>query len=460
MKSKLLRRVVVVLVLAFSVPVFAQTAGREYLLGESSVRDVSEKLIELLQNSQDRRLWGDYSSEKIELTFAGKPGMTIVIDHRFGDIDVVKGSNSSVKIDGEKRVSAQNKDIEEEFLREMRLIVDESEDRLRITAEYPEQRERRGRRNIRNFAIMYTIEVPENVTLEMENSFGDIELTDLKGDFNVRNTFGTLTADGLEGDVTLRNQFGMLDAEDITGTADISNEHGELIIDTVVGPLEADNQHGTVRVIDVTGNIDIRGGHGEMDIKRVTGDADIRNSFGAITCSDISGIVDIRNNNSKVEVYNADKDVTIQNSFGRIRAVEIGGNLDIKNNNSAVQVEDISGDIEINNSFGSVDILRAEGNIRVVNSNGGIDVRNILLNSGEAMSVLLETSFASIDIELPEDISARIDASTTFGNIRYDFDADEERTSINDKQVRTTLGAGTHQIILETKNGSINIRQR
>jgi len=450
----------IILALCIAVPVHAQNDHRTYTA--ASLNDVTESLVMMLENSQDRRLWGDYSSEKIDLTFDGKPGMTIRIDHRFGDIDVVKGANDKVKITGEKRVSARDKDIEKEFLDEMRLIVEERAGGLEIIAEYPEQheRDRRFRKRIKNFGIMYTIEIPEKIDLEMENSFGGITLRSVSGTFNVRNGFGVLSADDLDGEIFLKNQFGALEAQDLKGNAEITNEHGELTIRTVSGSLEADNQFGEIRVEDIENSVEINGAHGSMIVKRIKGDAILTNSFGNISCSDVTGRVEIENNNARVEVFNAGKDVDIRNSFGRIKVVEIGGNLFIKNNNSAVQVEDIPGNVEISNSFGSVDIDGAGGDVIVTNRNGSINVMDILRDASNAKTVRLETSFASIEVELPANVSARIDASTTFGNIRTDFPVMLEKSSINSQRISAKLGDALHTIELESTNASIRVIKR
>lgn len=440
-------------------PAFAQVDGIQSV--RKKIARVTERAESLQREMrQDRRLWGNFSSESIEMSFPGKPGMTIIIDHKFGDIEIVKGSDSQVRITGEKRVSARNKELEEKFLNEMKLEVRERGSGLEIIAEYPEQRDRMFGKRIQNFGIMYTLEVPGSVNIELENSFGDIELGSLSGDFSIRNGFGKLEASRLEGEVFLRNQFGSLEARDLKGEIEIVNEHGSLTIVGIEGGLEARNQHGETRVDDVTLNIEVESAHGSLSVKRIGGNARLSNSFGMIYCSDIKGIVEVDNNNAKVEVFNTGKDVEIHNSFGSIKVIEIGGNLTIRNQNSRIEIEDIPGDIDIDNSFGSVDAENIGGNVMITNRNGSISVFDILQGSGDAKSVRLETSFAPINITLPSNVSAQLEASTTFGSIRTDFDVSQERSSINSKRIRAELGSGKHRIELESTNASITIRKR
>jgi len=474
MKTKLTCLVVFGLAAAAGVPSIAQKSGVPAVPPVPQIRTapvppsppafdaIGERMERLLRMMQDRRLLGDYSSEKFSLSFAGKPGMTIVLDHQFGDIDVRKGSNSRVKIDGEKRVSARDKDREKEFLKEMGLKVDEQENRLKVAAYYPEERRvlRGDKRNVRNFSISYTIEIPENVTLEIENSFGNVDLTELDGDFTVRNGFGSLTAKGLKGRTDLRNQFGKINAENIEGDAEISNENGTLWVTSVRGSVDARGQFGEIRVEDITGNAEVSGGHGRMEVSRITGDAILSNTFGSINCVNVGGAVDIRNNNAKVDVEDAGKDVTISTSFGKVSAVDVKGALFVRNNNASVYAESIAGNVEVINTFGPVEIMTAGGDVAVRNRNGSVTVGGILHDAQEPRTLKLETSFANINLTLPGDVSARITASTSFGNISSDFPVTVEKSSFNSRKVSAELAGGKHQIELDTRNGSINIEKR
>ncbi|GAG04920.1 unnamed protein product, partial [marine sediment metagenome] len=175
----------------------------------------------------DNSLWGSYISEEIEITLSGKPGISIVLEHSFGNIDVHKGQNSRIYIKGEKKVSSRDSDLAKKYLEAMELRIDEKENRVIIRTYYPEDEFSRGeKKKIKNFSISYSIEIPENTTLDIENSFGNLDMDNISGEFSVTNSFGKITAYDLDGKTELNNKFGSITAENISGDARIANEHG------------------------------------------------------------------------------------------------------------------------------------------------------------------------------------------------------------------------------------------
>ena len=358
-------------------------------------------------------------TEKIDITLKGKSGMRIIVDHSFGDIEVRRGSNDKITIKGEKRVTADDKQDAEEFIKKMQLKIEEKTNKVEIKTEYPKDKE-----DINSFSISYTLEIPEDIDLNIENSFGDIDLNGLKGAFNVSNSFGELTAKFLEGEIQLNNKFDKLNADNLKGNPKITNQHGSLKISNVYGDLTANSGFGEIKVADVTGRARITGGHGSMTVERVGATTYLTNEFGAIICR------------------------------------EIKGDLFINNKHSSVEAEEISGDVSVNNSFGGVIITNVEGNVRVNNEHAAITVRDVLKDTVEERTIRLETSFGRIELTLPGDVSANITAFTTFGEIRSDFNLNIEKISFNKRNLSDVIGSGKHTIELKGEYTTIHIKKK
>lgn len=404
---------------------------------------------------QDRRLWGDYISEDINIKIPGKPGMTIRIEHSFGDIDVRTGVNNQISITGEKRVSSRDKELAREFLEKMEIKVEEKPDIVEIKTHYPDERDR-----VKNFSISYKIEIPENIDLHAENSFGNIDLRSVSGKFLISNGFGKLAAEDLTGETTLKNKFGELTAETIKGDANIKNEHGSLNITNVTKDLTASNKFGEISVYNVKGTAIISGGHGKMTVEELGNKTELTNSFGSIICRDINGITEIHNSHGKIEAKDIQGNTRIENKFGAVKARTIKGGLHIENGHAPVNAEDILGNIEVINSFSPVNIENAGKNVIVKNRNGNITVKDILKKeSSLERLVKLETSFGVARLTLSEHISARFEASTTFGKIDCDFPVYLESTSSKSLKISGKLGDGKDKIEIEGKNTSIYIKK-
>ena len=359
-------------------------------------------------------------TEEIDITLTGKPGMQISVNHSFGDVDVRRGTNDKITIKGEKRVSADDKKDAEEFIKNMQLIIDEKSNRVEIKTEYPKDKE-----YINSFSISYTLEIPENIDLNIENSFGDIDLNTLTGIFNVSNSFGLLNAAGLEGEIQLNNKFGELIADNLTGNPRINNRHGSLIISNVYGDLIASSGFGEIKVTDVTGRTRIDGRHGSMTVERVVGlNNNLINQFGSVTCR------------------------------------EIKGNLYIENKHASVEAVETSGYVTVNNSFGSVTVTNAAGGVSVNNEHAAITVSGVLIDAVEERTINLGTSFGRIELTLPGDVSANVTASTTYGEIRSDFDLNIEKISSNKRNLSDVIGSGKHNIELRGEYTTIHIKKK
>jgi len=476
MKTKIFPSILIFFILLISFPTFGQSPIEQIKLpSPPELPSLSELpplpelpyLPEFLENfpttpikpeqDQKKRLWGDYISEDINITIPGKTGMTIRIEHSFGDIDVRTGTNNQISITGEKRVSSGNEKSAQEFLEEMELRIEEKPNIVEIRTHYPDERDRD---RVKNFSISYKIEIPENTDLQIENSFGDIDLRSVSGSFTISNSFGKLTAEDLTGLTHLKNKFGELTAKTVNGDANITNEHGSLNITNVTGDLNANNRFGEISIYNVKGTSIISGGYGKMTIEELGNKAELANSFGSIICRDIYGETQIHNSHGKVEAENMQGNTEIINQFGSVEAITINGDLYVKNGHSLVKVEDITGSVEVSNSFSPVNIKNIGGSVIVENRHGNITVDDILKKeSSQERLVKLETSFGIINLTITERTSASISAKTTFGKIDCFFPVYLKSTSSNALKISGKLGDEKDKIEIEGQNTSIYIKK-
>jgi DUF4097 and DUF4098 domain-containing protein YvlB len=88
--------------------------------------------------------------------------------------------------------------------------------------------------------------------------------------------------------------------------------------------------------------------------------------------------------------------------------------------------------------------------------NGSIDARLGRADGREPLS--FETVNGRIDVELPGDAAADVDARTVNGSIDSDFPL-EIRGRWNPKRVSGAIGGGGRELELRTVNGSIRLRR-
>jgi hypothetical protein len=125
------------------------------------------------------------------------------------------------------------------------------------------------------------VTVPRDAQLEVTDSSGDLELSDV----------GATKIDDSSGDQLLKN---------INGNLKINDTSGEIRVVSVLGDIELEDSSGNIDIEDVRGNVKIvTDSSGDIAISKVTGNAEVVNdSSGDITISNVKMNVTIDNDSS------------------------------------------------------------------------------------------------------------------------------------------------------------------
>ncbi|MFN7978113.1 MAG: DUF4097 family beta strand repeat-containing protein [Vicinamibacterales bacterium] len=171
---------------------------------------------------------------------------------------------------------------------------------------------------------------------------------------------------------------------------------------------------------------------------------DLRSGDGSITVEDVSGQLSLRTADGSVSGLRLSGDLRVRTDDGSIRLRETTGKVD---------VETLDGSVTVN---GLLTLLRAksgDGSVRVTAEKGSA--------LGDDWSV--ETNDGTVELRLPEDLAAEIDAVTSDGSIRSshphltvpDRRAEGEDRDEDRKSLKATLGGGGHTLRVRTGDGSI-----
>ena len=125
--------------------------------------------------------------------------------------------------------------------------------------------------------------------------------------------------------------------------------------------------------------------------------------------------------------------------------------------NGSISVEGVQGRIRFHTLNGSVKLSDVSGDVEGETTNGSLAV-SVTDRDHPPHGLRLETTNGSVNLELPQQLSAQVQASTVNGTIRTDFPI-TVKGEIG-KQVSFTLGAGGPEIEAKTVNGSIHIARK
>ena len=122
--------------------------------------------------------------------------------------------------------------------------------------------------------------------------------------------------------------------------------------------------------------------------------------------------------------------------------------------NGAIEVDGIRGAEMLRTTNGHITVERGSGSVDAETTNGAIKVELLDVTPGRALRFI--TTNGSIRADLPTNVSAEVDASTTNGTIHSDFSIltnDADRHTL-----RGSINGGGSELKARTTNGSITIR--
>jgi hypothetical protein len=170
---------------------------------------------------------------------------------------------------------------------------------------------------------------------------------------------------------------------------------------------------------------------------------DVRSGDGSITVEDISGTTSLRSDDGSIVATRVTTDLRARTDDGSIRVREAGGKVDVETGDGSVTVN------------GALTHLRAktgDGSVRVA------------LEPGSRLEDdwLIETRDGTVEVRLPENIDADVDAVTSDGRVQSNYPglrverSDDEEAR---RELRATLGGGGRTLRIRTGDGSIRFER-
>lgn len=202
------------------------------------------------------------------------------------------------------------------------------------------------------------------------------------------------------------------------------------------GELEVSVPRGARLSVEVqAGAIDVEGVHGDVSLETVSGDVTYTGEASSVGLGSVSGSV----------TADAPGATTT-------RAESVSGDVRVAVAGGLVDVEAVSGDVDVRAS-GTLTRLQVEsvsGRIRV----DAAPAANA--------SFALESHSGAVELGLPADLDAVLEAGTFSGVIRNAFGQEARRTDryTPGMELRQTVGGGSARISVETFSGGIDFSRR
>lgn len=164
-------------------------------------------------------------------------GNTLNIDNRFGAVKVVTWDKNEIKVDIHIETSSTHKELADKTFE--RIDVEDKQDGKNIyfktIHKKSDEKEKVTCNNCSNtMSIDYTVQIPAGNALNIENTFGSVELPDYAGPVTLINKYGSLTTGKLSKPEKLTVEFGSANIKSI-GNVDLTFKYSSITIGNLSG---------------------------------------------------------------------------------------------------------------------------------------------------------------------------------------------------------------------------------
>ena len=230
---------------------------------------------------------------------------------------------------------------------------------------------------------------------------------------------GTVTAAGLGSGANITAQHGDIHLNTITGSVQVhfSTDKGDFSAHQVDGDITADGRCNDLTLSEVHGRIALNGDiFGEAHMENLTGPIHLHTSVTDLEIASLPGDMTLN-----------DEDLRVTESKGQVRVVTHSKNIDLSQIYGDTYVEDRDGNISISPA--------GTFNVEAKSTRGKGD----------------------IELTLPPNVSAAINAFTRNGDILSDYEVNVPEGE--SKKVALTVGSGGAKINLSTDVGDVRIKK-
>jgi len=236
--------------------------------------------------------------EKFDRTFDVRPGARMTLANVNGTITIRAWDQPRVRIQAQKKVKASGGESARQAMSELKIEIVPSDGGLRVMTRYPKRSDGLdfldwmfGGSRV-NASVTYEVDVPRSMNLDLDNTNGGIDVSDIRGSHRIETTNGRITLARCAGDIEAGTTNGSIRAEllDVTpGKAmSLSTTNGRISLSappTFSAHVDASTTNGSINTelpISTThagrrslrGNIN--GGGPELRLRTTNGSIEIR----------------------------------------------------------------------------------------------------------------------------------------------------------------------------------------
>jgi DUF4097 and DUF4098 domain-containing protein YvlB len=185
------------------------------------------------------------------------------------------------------------------------------------------------------------------------------------------------------------------------------------------------------------------------------GDLQVETGDGSVEASGISGNVAVHTGDGSVKANTLTGTIDLHTNDGSITVDTLKGDIKLRTGDGSIEARDLDGKCDADSGDGHVRVAGRFDNLNIKTGDGSVNTR-VLPGSKMASNWNIHTGDGSVDLVLPADFQANIDASTGDGHISLGMAVTVEGTFSN-SQIHGKMNGGGQSLTIHTGDGSIRL---
>ncbi len=291
----------------------------------------------------------------------------------------------------------------------------------------------------------YSISLPTNFNVSLQTAGGDVNAERITGEVNLSTQGGDIDGEYITGKCVLRTAGGDVEAEHCEGSVALVTSGGDIDVNQIAGEVEANTSGGSIYVESVQGDVIVQTSGGELSFEDIVGRR-------------IKGIT----SGGSIEATRIQADMDVQTNGGDIEIDDLAGHLEASTSGGDIEIDEIRGNADLSTSGGDIYAGGLRGSLRAKTNAGTMEVEKIWDASLPEHDIYIINNYGSIDLLLPDNFPAHIDAAVEneISSTVIDSDFPLEISQKEDEvRAETIIGDGTYSVKLRTSHGSISIER-
>jgi DUF4097 and DUF4098 domain-containing protein YvlB len=396
-------------------------------------------------NPFDRRNISSQLEESKTVKVDPEKPINLKVSDDSGAVTVTGGDVDTVQIKAVKTAYDSTQARADAEVKTVKFTVEQTGNNITIKYVIPDSMNFNNRVN----SVDFTITVPNQTNLDLDNNMGDVSVTDIEGSVVTQTDFGEINVDNVEGALSVRTNSGAVTATSIKANnenIDLKSDFGAITLEKAnANTITLDTNSGTVKLNEVRATAKLTASTEFGDVTIENGSADsvsIDTNSGGITLTKLT----------------VKKDIHVEDEFGGIKLDQArAASYDLNTNSGDITIDGVEGKLTAHTEFGGIEVSNAESVTLALRTNSGTVTFNGSLGAGPHT---VKSEFGAVDLTLPADVKLNVDLSTEFGKIKSDLPITvtvTESSDSNGDKIAGSINGGGDQLKVETNNGSVTI---